>query len=270
MLGLDVAFCRGCFLGLGVFLTGLVGGPLAANADMRPAQVCEATPDLARLTLPLSHLAQRIAAGQSLRIVAIGSSSTAGTGASSSASSYPSRLEVELRVRFPHLAISVLNRGVPGEEAPQMVARFDQAVVAEKPDLVIWQVGTNALLHDTDMAAVADTVRLGLDRLKEIGADVIVIDPQFVPRVIAKPETVRMVDSLSTSAKLENVNLFRRFAVMRYWNETNHVPFEQFVTPDGLHMNDWGYQCLAKLLAAAISDAATRIPQTAHVPTLAR
>ena len=151
-----------------------------------------------------------------------------------------------------------------------MVARFDQAVVAEKPDLVIWQVGTNALLHDTNMASVADTVRLGLDRLKEIGVDVIVIDPQFAPKVIARPETERMVDSLSTSAKLENVNLFRRFAVMRYWNETNHVPFEQFVTPDGLHMNDWGYQCLAKLLAAAISDAATRIPQTAHVPTLAR
>ena len=270
MLGSDVASYRGCWLGLGALLVGLVGGPLAAKADLRAAQGCEATADLERLTLPLSHVAQRIAAGQSVKIVAIGSSSTAGTGASSSAASYPSRLEVELRTRFPHLAISVLNRGIAGEEAPQMVARFDLAVVAEKPDLVIWQVGTNALLHDTNMAMVADTVHHGLDRLKEIGADVIVIDPQFAPKVIAKPETERMVDSLSTSAKLENVNLFRRFAVMRYWNETNHVPFEQFVTPDGLHMNDWGYQCLAKLLAAAISDAATRIPQTAHVPTLAR
>jgi len=269
MLGSDVASYRGCWLGLGALLVGLLGGPVGAKADLRPAQACEATPDLARLTLPLSHVAQRIAAGQSVKIVAIGSSSTAGTGASSSASSYPSRLEVELRTRFPRLAISVLNRGVPGEEAPQMVARFDQAVVAEKPDLVIWQVGTNALLHDTSMDAVTDTVRHGLDRLKEIGADVIVIDPQFAPKVIAKPETERLVDSLSASAKQENVNLFRRFAVMRYWNETNHVPFEQFVTPDGLHMNDWGYQCMAKLLAAAISEAATRIPQTAHVPTMA-
>jgi acyl-CoA thioesterase I len=270
MIGLDVAFCRGCSLALSALLIGLVGGALAAKADVRPAQACEAIPDLARLTLPLTHVAERIAAGQPVKIVAIGSSSTAGTGASSSASSYPSRLEVELRTRFPRLAVSVLNRGVPGEEAPQMVARFEQAVVAEKPDLVIWQVGTNALLHDTAMTAVTDTVRHGLDRLKEIGADVIVIDPQFAPRVIAKPESERMVDSLSASAKLENVNLFRRFAVMRYWNETNHVPFEQFVTSDGLHMNDWGYQCMAKLLAAAISDAATRIPQTAHVPTVAR
>jgi acyl-CoA thioesterase I len=270
MIGLDVVFCRGCLLGLGALFTALIGAPLAAKADVRPVQACAATPDLARFTLPLTHVAERIAAGQPVKIVAIGSSSTAGTGASSSAASYPSRLEAELRTRFPHLVVSVLNRGIAGEEAPQMVARFDQAVVAEKPDLVIWQVGTNALLHETGMAAVADTVRQGLDRLKEIGADVIVIDPQFAPKVIAKPDTERMVDSLSASTKLQNVNLFRRFAVMRYWNETNHVPFEQFVTSDGLHMNDWGYQCMAKLLAAAISDAATRIPQTAHVPTVAR
>ncbi|HXW27914.1 MAG TPA: SGNH/GDSL hydrolase family protein [Xanthobacteraceae bacterium] len=270
MLGLDVAFRRDCSLVLGALLIGLAGGSLAVKADVRPAQACEVTADLARLTLPLTHVAERVAAGQPVKIVAIGSSSTAGTGASSSASSYPSRLEVELRTRFPRLLVSVLNRGVAGEEAPQMVARFDQAVVAEKPDLVIWQVGTNALLHDSAMAALTDTVRYGIDRLKEIGADVIVIDPQFVPRVIAKPDTERLVDSLSASTKLENVNLFRRFAVMRYWSEANHVPFEQFVAPDGLHMNDWGYQCMAKLLAAAISDAATRIPQTAHVPTMAR
>jgi acyl-CoA thioesterase I len=29
-----------------------------------------------------------------------------------------------------------------------------------------------------------------------------------------------------------------------------------FVSPDGLHMNDWGYACWAKLLAAAIGQAA--------------
>jgi acyl-CoA thioesterase I len=270
MIGLGLGFCRGCLLGLGALLSGLVGFPLALTADPRPPQACGVTPELLRLGLPLTHVAQRIAAGQALKIVAIGSSSTAGTGASSSASSYPSRLEVELRERFPHLAISVLNRGVAGEEAAQMLARFDQAVVAEKPDLVIWQVGTNAVLHDADVVSVADTVRSGLDRLKALEMDVIVVDLQFGPKIIAKPDTERMVDSLSASAKLENVDLFRRFAVMRYWSETNHVPFEQFMAPDGLHMNDWGYQCMAKLLAAAISDAATRVPQTAHVPTLAR
>ena len=35
-------------------------------------------------------------------------------------------------------------------------------------------------------------------------------------------------------------------------------PFSAFVTPDDLHMNDWGYGCLAKLLGTAIAEAATR------------
>jgi len=268
-MGLAVPLYRR-LLGLGVALASLLASPFAVTADQKPVQACQATPDLARLGLPLPHVAERIAAGQPLKIVAIGSSSTSGTGASSSASSYPSRLEVELRARFPHLGISVLNRGIAGEEAQQMLARFDQAVVGEKPDLVLWQVGTNALLHDASVVAVADTVRRGIDRLKALGVDVIVIDPQFAPKVIAKPDTERMVDGLSASAKLENVGVFRRFAVMRYWAETDHVPFEQFVAADGLHMNDWGYQCMAKLLAAAISDAATRVPQTAHGPTVSR
>jgi acyl-CoA thioesterase-1 len=35
------------------------------------------------------------------------------------------------------------------------------------------------------------------------------------------------------------------------------MPFEAFLSPDGLHMNDWSYNCFAKALADAIADAAT-------------
>jgi lysophospholipase L1-like esterase len=237
-------------------------GRLAAEAN---APACVANANLAQLGLPLAHVARRISANEPVKIVAIGSSSTAGAGASSSAASYPSRLEAELKARFPQLAISVLNRGVNGEEAVQMLARFEQAVVAEHPDLVIWQVGTNALLRNSDLESLAATLREGLDRLKALGADVIVIDPQFAPRVIATRQIDRMLTLLSAAAKMEHVGLFHRYALMRYWNEDKHLPFAQFVSSDGLHMNDWGYACLASHLAGAIAAAATHM-QTAHVP----
>jgi hypothetical protein len=52
---------------------------------------------------------------------------------------------------------------------------------------------------------------------------------------------------------------------MREWHDVQHMPFEAFVAPDGLHMNDWGYGCVAKLLAGAISEAATRpVASAAH------
>ena len=45
---------------------------------------------------------------------------------------------------------------------------------------------------------------------------------------------------------------------MRRWREIHNIPFEAFLSPDGLHMNDWSYACIAKCLAAAIAEAATR------------
>jgi hypothetical protein len=67
-----------------------------------------------------------------------------------------------------------------------------------------------------------------------------------------------MVEQIALAAKDENVDLFQRFAVMRNWHEVQHLAFDVFVSPDGLHMNDWGYDCVAKLIATGIAEAATR------------
>jgi lysophospholipase L1-like esterase len=203
---------------------------------------------------------------RSIKIVAIGSSSTAGAGASSPDANYPSRLEIELTNHFLWHDISVSNRGVNGEEAPDMLARFDTSVVAERPDLVIWQMGTNWLLRDRPLDPKATLLHEGLARLKAIHSDVILIDPQFAPKVIAKPDAEAMVAQIAAIAKEQNVDLFRRFALMKRWRQTDHMPFDAFVSPDGVHMNDWSYACLAKWLSSAIVEAATRPTTTASHP----
>jgi acyl-CoA thioesterase-1 len=233
---------------------GLMLAPTPAGAQT----TCTAPADATRLDQPLRRMAQRLATREPITIVAIGSSSTSGAGASSSAASYPSRLEVELKERFPHARIKVLNRGIGGEVAADMLVRFDKAVLAEQPDLVLWQVGTNTLLRHHRISPVGSLISEGLTRLRASGADVVLIDPQFAPKVIVEPDAERMVDLIRLAAKAENISVFHRFEVMRHWRETQQVPFEIFLSPDGLHMNDWSYACLAKLLAAAIDDAATR------------
>jgi lysophospholipase L1-like esterase len=262
---LTLLLCTAAFAAPGASFAQTPAVQMSAAAPAAPSAAsvaqtasCNAPSAANRLDQPLRHLAKRIAAGQPITIVAIGSSSTAGAGASSSAASYPSRLEVELKERFPHLAIRVLNRGVNGEEVPDMLARFDKAVLAEQPDLVLWQVGTNAVLRHHRLGPVATLIHEGLARLKESGADVVLMDPQFAPRVTAEPEAEHMVDLIGTAAKAENVSVFHRFDVMRHWRDTNRMSFESFVSPDGLHMNDWSYACVARILAGAIGDAATR------------
>jgi acyl-CoA thioesterase I len=237
----------------------------ATNQPAAPAPACSAPTELTRLVHPLTHTARRLASGAPLVIVAVGSSSTYGAGASSPAASYPSRLAVELKQLFPARDITVLNRGVNGEETAQMLTRFETGVIAAHPDLVLWQVGTNSVMRDHSLAAHGVLLREGIAQLKQAGADVILMDMQYVPKVLAKSETPGMEDQLAIAAKQENVDLFERFAIMRNWYEVQHIPFETFAAPDQLHMNDWGYGCVAKLLADAIAEAATRpVASAAH------
>jgi acyl-CoA thioesterase I len=241
----------------------------ATAADRAVAQeagrVCKAPFEIVRFVHPLKRMAEKLAAGQNVTIVAIGSSSTAG--ASSEAASYPSRLAADLKELFPGRTITVLNRGVNGEEARDMLDRFDTDVIAEKPDLVLWQVGTNAVLRDHPLATTSLLIREGVRRLKASGADVVLMDPQFAPSVIAKPEADVMVGLISSAAKEANIDLFQRFTIMRHWHEIDGIPFAAFVTADDLHMNDWGYACTAQLVGAAIMDATTRANSPAVVAT---
>ena len=241
-------------------ITSLVAALLlsaAAHADtVSPGKPpCRTQQDLTRLGGSLAHVARRIESGQTVTIVAIGSSSTAGAGATSPAGAYPSRLAVELQERFPKARFNVINQGVNGEEVSDMLRRFDEAVISKKPDLVLWQLGTNSLIRDHEMSDRGASIRMGLFRIRATGADAVLIDPQYAPKVIAKPLAPQMVDFIAEISKEENVGLFRRFAVMKHWNEAEQIPFDAFVIADGLHMNDWGYACMAHSLSVGIADA---------------
>ena len=241
--------------------------PIRAQATAAPP--CAAPEEFTRLQEPLRRTGLALAAGQPVKIIAVGSSSTSGAGASSLAHTYPARLEAELRTRFPGVPITVFNRGVGGEDARQMLARFDQDVLNHNPDLVLWQVGTNAVLRDHALTGEAPLLREGIKRLKASQADIVLIDSQYAPKVLVKPNILGMLELLASTARDEKLGLFRRFAIMRHWHEVERISFETTLSPDGLHMNDWSYGCIAKLLSNALVEAA-RHPAVARAPARPR
>jgi lysophospholipase L1-like esterase len=251
----------------------------AANPPAAPANAAEKFDDVVRraadifkrvpcanrnvrLEGSLPVVARKLATGQPVTIVAFGSSSTVGYGATSPIFSYPYRLADQLRRKFPQADITVLNRGVGGEDAVQMMARLQPAVLEAKPDLVIWQVGTNIILRGDD-AAIARTEALvndGIDRIKLAGSDVVLIDPQYAPATTGDKQfkSDTMVNLLQRVSRTKQVARFPRFAVMRDWHDSQKLSFEQFMTGDGLHLNDWGYACFAQLLGDMIIDSVSR------------
>ncbi len=244
-------------------LIAAAGGTMAPARAEQAATPCTAPADSARFVWPLKHTGRKLLEGRLLSIVAIGSSSTAGEGASSPAASYPSRLLVELRTRFPFRPITMRNRGVGGTEVKDMLAKFDAEVADERPDLVLWQFGTNSLLRNRTITEAMLLIEEGMRKFRAVNADLILVNPQYAPKVLAKAQTEFMLGVIAEAANQSRVNVFDRFAVMRYWHVTQRIAFSTFLSPDELHMNDWSYACVAKLLGGAIAEAATRPAQTA-------
>jgi lysophospholipase L1-like esterase len=226
----------------------------------RDAPRCAAPEELTRFSVALPNTARAIRQGRGLVIVAIGSSSTEGIGASDPAHAYPAVLAEELRRRWPRLPVTVVNKGVSGELVSQVRARFERDVLPHRPQLVIWQTGSHAALGAGDVEAYATAIRDGIGRLKAARMDVVLMDPQFAPRVLARPVHARVVDSIAAVAGDTKVAVFRRFAVMRHWVSTGQYRMDDVVSRDGLHLNDVSYACLARLLAVSLSAAAQAVP----------
>ena len=216
----------------------------------------------------LPHVASKLAAGEPVEIIAFGSSSTSGYGTTSPEFTYPNRLAAQLHRQYPSADIIVVNRGQGGEDAPEMMKRLQVAVLDMKPDLVIWQVGTNAVLRNLDPTETGKLVEEGVARIQAAGADLVLVDPQYSPKVTERAESAsRMVKLLGRVAEIRHVGFFPRFEVMREWHETQALPIDSFVIADGLHMNDWGYACFAQLLGDDIIKSVGQIKLGVNVPS---
>jgi lysophospholipase L1-like esterase len=230
----------------------VLAAPAAAETD------CAAPAALTRLEAPLPRTAARIRAGEPLRIVAIGSSSTAGFGASAPGKAYPPLLAAELRRRLPGQKVEVLNRGIGGEEAGDMVRRLDQDVLRAGADLAIWQLGTNSVTREHDLVRFEQVVRGGLERIRRAGIDLLLMDLQYAPKVTVHPQHLEMERRIDALAAEGAVPVFHRFALMRHWIASGQLTLRRMLSPDELHLNDLSYRCLALGLAEAIVAATTR------------
>jgi len=212
----------------------------------------------------LTRFAQSLTRGE-VKIVAIGSSSTIGE---PGIDPYPVRLEKFLRDEYRRAGITVINKGVSGQEAPIELLRFDRDVVAERPDLVIWQVGTNAVWQSPNnnppppsFIQTTKAIQDGLVKLRDDApqADVILMDLQYLPGVLTpakQDRAIAMVEMISELAREAGVNVFRRFAFMKGLFQVEQFPLDRMTSPTDddrrLHQSDWSTHRVAWAMRLAI------------------
>jgi lysophospholipase L1-like esterase len=225
---------------------------LAAAPPARAAAEPDPCPPTAQPALVLPRFATAAASPGGVRVITFGSSSTAGAGASEPRRAYPPQLEARLGRALPGVSVAVVNRGTSGEDVTEMLARIDTEVLARAPDLVIWQVGANAALRRMAPAYFRRNLLAGLERLRAAGVDVVLLDNQRAPAIVAQPGH-RDYDGIlaEVAAAVPGVRLFSRGALMEAWAAAG-VPPSALIAADGLHHNDRGYACLAEALAQAL------------------
>jgi acyl-CoA thioesterase-1 len=126
-------------------------------------------------------------------------------------------LEVELERRFPDVDFRVEEMETQGEAAPRVLEQLERTVIDESPDLVIWQVGTTDALQDVDPGRFASAVDQGVEWMTDRGIDVILMDPQYFPRVDHEPAYRTYVDAIGRVASEEGVPVLHRYTAMQHW-----------------------------------------------------
>jgi lysophospholipase L1-like esterase len=248
--------------GSGIYFAAIIAGlftlPATALGDVAKASAaerCLAANRHLSLGVRLPRTAARLKAGGRLKVVAVGSSSTSGLWVLDPAATYPEVMRRELALLRPKVQVDVINSGRVGDTIPGSMARFERDVVAHQPDLVVWQLGTNDLAWGGSIDSLNEKIVAGLRALKAGGGDVILMDLQYAPWVLASAHYPKMQALIADVAHKERVGVFSRFGLMRRSIEAGLEP-DALVSWDGLHHSASGYDCIGRALARAVEAAA--------------
>jgi lysophospholipase L1-like esterase len=206
------------------------------------------------LGAPLAFTKAKLRAGGALRIVALGSSSTTGFGTFWKGAAFPDVMKDELLRLHSGVTIELINSGRSMDDLGDNVSRIDRDVLGHKPDLLIWQIGTNDVVWRGIADNAKEVLTGAVKRIKAAKTDVVLLDLQYAPVVTLTSRHERMERIIADVAAEERVGLFQRFLLMK---RAIDAGVTGLVWWDGLHNSAEGYACIGIALARMI-DAATR------------
>lgn len=226
----------------------------SAVARAEPVAPCEVPSYLLFGDAALDRVHAAVAKEQALRIVTLGGTSSSLPGPDGPSSAYPARLEAALTRRLPGVKVTVAVVTRPRQTAAQMADSIGQLLLDHKPSLVVWQTGTYDAVHGTDPEEFRAAVAEGVEKIKEGGADVVLVNMQYSPRTESIVAVGAYADGMRWVSREQEVPVFDRLAIMRHWYDQGqfdlYKPTKDMKTAKSVH------ECLGQALGATVIDAA--------------
>lgn len=249
-----IASCRTGALAAMVMAALAASLPAEAQAPrVQLPPVCQVPDELLTDPSPLPNTLKQIRSQRPLKVVALGSSSTLGMGASGPEAAYPARLEAALKAHFPAATIQVINKGVSRQSARQMLDRMVSDVLGERPALVVWETGTAEAVRGAEVDDFVSALLAGVDKMGEAGIDVVLMDTQYSRSTARIINFQPYVDAIGQVAGMRDLVLFPRYLVMRTWVDEDRFSFADKSPAETRKIADQIYDCLGRLLARSIA-----------------
>jgi hypothetical protein len=235
-------------------LAGSAFGSVRGQASAPTAQaaiVCPALDEAPPPSAKLPHVAAVLKPGGTLDILAVGSATMVGAHGGPEGS-VPDRTAEDLRRAVPGVTVRLTSRGGRGVTAADMVGTMSEELDRHPYQLLLWQTGTVEAARNLPPAQFAATLAEGTKRAHAADADVILIDPQFSRLLTAKTNLAPYEETLEQAAKMPDVVLFARFALMRRWVESGQIDLETVTRADREPTLDRLRECQRRALAQTI------------------
>jgi acyl-CoA thioesterase I len=194
-------------------------------------------------------------------IVAIGDSITQGGG-------YLRNVDSALARQYPDLKVRpIVNKGVSGQKAEDLVKRFDKDVIQLKPAVVTISIGINDVWHrlgkphdEKILAAYKENVAKMVDQAQKAGIKVVLLTPTLIqedPDAEGNKRLTQYVEAekqIAAEKKCQLVDLHGMFLTALKQKPAGQ---KNWLTRDGVHMQPLGDAVMAVgvLRALGVPDA---------------
>jgi lysophospholipase L1-like esterase len=228
----------------------LTASALAGQAFAVDPPSCAVPDNLLYVDNNLNRVTTAVGKQHQLAIAVFGTGSSTLAGADGPSIAYPARLEAVLNQRLSNVMVRVATRTKSGQTAESMRRNMNDLLVAEKPNLVIWQTGTVDAIRRVELDEFRTALEAGVETLQTGGADVILMNMQYSPRTESIIAVGPYVDEMRAAAQQRDVALFDRFAIMRNWSDEGAFDFYAAGRDNGLAQRV--HDCLGRAIGTLV------------------